>query len=286
VRVATPLTLMAIHAHPDDESISTGGVLARYARAGVRTVLVTCTDGGCGDGPGGIKPMDEGFDRDAVVALRQRELERSCEILGVTHLETLGYRDSGMMGWPDNDLPGSFWKTPVGEAADRVADLMARYQPQVVVTYDAKGFYGHPDHIQAHRITMAAAEATGIPAKVYFTAVPRSRMIGFAERLKELGVEWTDDGDEGRGDAEEEREGPREEWGTPDDEVTTYVDVRDRAGQKFDSLAAHASQSDNIFFLKMGKQVFGEIMGTEAFVRALDRTGAPLPEDDLFAGLR
>jgi LmbE family N-acetylglucosaminyl deacetylase len=283
--VANPLTLMAVHAHPDDESISTGGVLALYARAGVRTVLVTCTDGGCGDGPGGIKPMEEGFDRDAVVALRREELDRSCEILGVSHLETLGYRDSGMMGWPYNDQPGSFWTAPIREAASRLGELMRRYQPHVVVTYDANGFYGHPDHIQAHRVTMAAAAATGIPAKVYFTAVPRSRMVGFVQRLKELGLEFPDeDGDGGEPDAEPN--GPREEWGTPDEEVTTYIDVKTAAGLKYDSLAAHASQSDNIFFLRMGKDVFGEIMGTEAFVRALDRTGAALPEADLFAGLR
>jgi LmbE family N-acetylglucosaminyl deacetylase len=271
---------MAVHAHPDDESISTGGVLALYGHAGIRTVLVTCTDGGCGDGPGGIKPMDEGFDREMVVALRQEELRRSCEILGVNHLETLGYSDSGMMGWPYNDLPGSFWSTPVDEAADRLADLMRRYEPQVVVTYNADGFYGHPDHIQAHRVTLAAAEATGIPAKLYFTAVPRTQMIDFANRLRELGVEPPSDGDEA------EEAGPRAEWATPDEEVTTYVDVKDVAVDKFDSLAAHASQSDNLLFLQMGKDVFAEIMGTEAFVRAVDRTGAPVPEDDLFAGLR
>jgi LmbE family N-acetylglucosaminyl deacetylase len=277
---------MAVHAHPDDESISTGGVLALYAQAGVRTVLVTCTDGGCGDGPGGIKPMEEGFDRDAVVALRQQELERSCRILGVSHLEILGYRDSGMMDWPYKDLPGSFWSAPVGEAASRLGELMRRYQPDVVVTYDANGFYGHPDHIQAHRVTMAAAEATGIPAKVYFTAVPRSRMAGFVQRLRELGLDGPDDDGTNGGDADAEPAGPREEWGTPDEQVTTYVDVRAATGRKFDSLAAHASQSDNIFFLRMGRDVFGEIMGTESFVRAMDRTGAAVPEDDLFAGLR
>src|SRR5580658_82066 len=101
-----PLTLMAVHAHPDDEAISTGGILARYADEGVRTVLVTCTDGGCGDGPGGVKPGEDGFDRDAVVAERQIELARSCQVLGVHHHEYLGYPDSGMMGWPQNDAPG------------------------------------------------------------------------------------------------------------------------------------------------------------------------------------
>jgi LmbE family N-acetylglucosaminyl deacetylase len=276
------LTLMAVHAHPDDEAISTGGILARYGDEGVETVLVTCTDGGCGDGPGGVKPGEPGHNPAEVVALRAVELDRSCQALGISHLEKLGYPDSGMMGWPQNDVPGSFWSTPVPEAAARLAEIMRRYQPQVVVTYDADGFYGHPDHIQAHRITMAAAELTGIPDKVYFTAVPRSRMAEFESRLKELGVELPT-GEDGDG---EEVTGPREEWGTPDEEVTTSIDVSEQAGRKYDSLEAHASQGDNIFFLRMGRPVFNELMGWEMFVRAVDRTGAPVPEDDLFAGLR
>src|SRR5579875_549842 len=102
---AAPLTLMAVHAHPDDEATSTGGILARYAAEGARTVLVTCTDGSLGDGAGGVKPGEAGHDRAAVAAARLEELRRSCRALGVTDLELLGYRDSGMMGWPANDEP-------------------------------------------------------------------------------------------------------------------------------------------------------------------------------------
>src|ERR1041384_4123627 len=94
-----PLTLMAVHAHPDDEATGTGGVLAKAAAEGITTVLVTCTDGGCGDGPGGIKPGDEGHDPAAVAVLRREELDVSCATLKISHLETLGYADSGMMGW-------------------------------------------------------------------------------------------------------------------------------------------------------------------------------------------
>jgi LmbE family N-acetylglucosaminyl deacetylase len=282
-----PLTLMAVHAHPDDESISTGGILARYAAEGVRVVLVTCTDGGCGDGADGAKPGEPGHDRAAVVAERREELERSARILGVTHLERLGYADSGMMGWPQNGEPGSFWTTPVAEAAEGLAELMRRYEPHVVVTYDPNGFYGHPDHIQAHRITVAADRLTAIPSKLYYTAIPRSAMAEFGKRIAELGITFDEPGGNAEGgDPPDAPAGPREEWGTPDEEITTVVEVGDYAGQKFESLQCHASQSENIFFLRMGPDVFKELMGREAFVRAVDRTDAPIPEDDLFAGLR
>ena len=171
-----PLTLMAVHAHPDDEAIGTGGILARYSAEGVRTVLVTCTNGELGDAPGGVKPGEPGHDEAVVVPLRRQELEASCEILGVDHLELLGYHDSGMEGWPQNDAPDSFWRTPVADAASRLAALMRAFEPQVVVTYDENGFYGHPDHIQANRVTRAAIEECGIPAKLYYTALARSRL--------------------------------------------------------------------------------------------------------------
>ena len=271
------LTLMAVHAHPDDEATSTGGVLARYAAEGITTVLVTCTDGRCGDGPGGIKPDDPGHEPAAVVAMRQAELEASCAALKVAHLETLGYADSGMMGWATNSLPGSFWTTPVAEAANRLAELIREYRPDVVVTYDENGFYGHPDHIQAHRVTMAAVALTDIPAKVYWTTAPRSMMADFAKVMQEIGVEWAEP------DAASEP-GPR--LGLPDEEITTWVDTSMYGAQKFDALATHSSQSENIFFLQLGRERFTELMGMETFVRVHDTTGAPLPEDDLFAGLR
>ena len=277
-----PLTLMAVHAHPDDESISTGGILARYSAEGIRTVLVTCTDGGGGDGPEGVKPGHDDHDQAAVVEERRLELERSCQVLGINHLERLDYPDSGMMGWPQNDHPDSFWQTPVADAAARLAELFRKYEPQVVVTYDANGFYGHPDHIQAHRITVEADRVTGIPSKLYYTAVPKSRIMELGKRMQEMGIELPRDEDADP-DAEP---GPNVDWGTPDDEVTTYVDVSGYTDAKFDSLHCHESQSDNIFFLKMGRDMFGQIMSQEAFVRATDRTGAPVPEDDLFAGLR
>jgi LmbE family N-acetylglucosaminyl deacetylase len=262
----------------------------------MRTVLVTCTDGGCGDGPGGVKPGDPGHDPEAVAAMRLDELKASCEVLGISHLETLGYADSGMMGWSTNDAPESFWQTPVAVGAARLAELLHRYQPDVVVTYDENGFYGHPDHIQANRITMAALEQTGLTPKVYWTTAPRSMMQRFGEVMRELGADWDEpaapEGAEAAETAEstgttEVAEVPEmPEIGLPDEEITTWVDTREFGGQKFDALAAHASQGENIFFLKMGKERFTELMGVETFVRVRDTTGAAVPENDLFAGLR
>ena len=289
--VDRPLTLMAVHAHPDDEATSTGGVLARYAAEGIRTVLVTCTDGACGDGPGGVKPGEPGHDPAAVAEVRRAELEASCRILKVSDLELLGYGDSGMMGWAQNDAPGSFWTTPVPEAAARLAELMREYQPDVVVTYDENGFYGHPDHIQAHRITMEAVKLTGIPAKVYWTTAPRSMFAEFGRIMRELGADWDvpEEAEAATGGDATGETGSGDDippFGLPDEEISTWVDVSKYGVPKFEALAAHASQSENIFFLNLGQERFTQLMGVETFVRVQDSTGAALPEDDLFAGLR
>jgi LmbE family N-acetylglucosaminyl deacetylase len=273
--VEHPLTLMVVHAHPDDEASTSGGILAKYAAEGVRTVLVTCTDGACGDGPDGVKPGEPGHDIAAVVKKRRAELDESCAILKVNHLEVLEYPDSGMMGWPQNDAPGSFWTTPVPVVAERLAGLIRQYRPDVVVTYDENGFYGHPDHIQAHRVTMAAIALTDIPSKVYWITIPRSTLADFEQAMRDAGAEWDETPD------------PAEpEMGLPDEEVTTWVDIASFVDQKYDALAAHASQPDNAFFLGMGRETFARIMSTETFVRVHDATKAPVPEDDLFAGLR
>ncbi|SHN46937.1 PIG-L family deacetylase [Cryptosporangium aurantiacum] len=268
------LTLMAVHAHPDDEATGTGGILARYAAEGVTTIVVTCTDGSCGDGPGGVKPGEPGHDPDAVAAVRRTELAASCAALKVTHSEMLGYRDSGMPGWPTNDAPGSFWSTPVAEAAARLAALITQYRPDVIVTYDENGGYPHPDHLQTHRVTMAAVDLVGDVPKVYWGATPRSWMANIVEQMRELGVEW---------DESETADAPQ---GVPDEQISAWIDVSAVTDQKYDALAAHASQSDGAFLLDLGRERFGQIMGTETFVRVRDTTNAPTPETDLFAGLR
>jgi LmbE family N-acetylglucosaminyl deacetylase len=180
-----------------------------------------------------------------------------------------------MAGWSTNDVPGSFWTTPVADAGARLAELMDHYRPDVVVTYDPNGFYGHPDHIQAHRITMAALEKTGSPAKVYWTTIPHSTMAKFGEMAREAGMEMPD-------------EPPSDvpEIGLPDDQITTWVDVTAFADRKFAALGAHASQEETMPFLRMGVDRFAEVMGVETFVRVDDGADTAVRETDLFAGLR
>ncbi|MEW2546748.1 PIG-L family deacetylase [Streptomyces sp. NPDC047002] len=272
------LTLMAVHAHPDDEASSTGGVLARYAAEGVATVLVTCTDGRQGDGPGGTGPESPEHDPEAVVRMRRLELEASGRILGIGTLETLGYFDSGMMGWSANSAPGSFWTTPVQDAALRLAGLIRKHRPQVLVTYDENGFYGHPDHIQANRVTLAALDQLSpkeAPAKVYWTTVPRGTMEDFGAHMRERGTDWP-----------EASEDDEFRIGLPDDQITTWIDVRDHVEQKYKALASHASQPDNAFFTQLGLAEYTRFFGVETFSLVRDATGSSLPETDLFAGLR
>lgn len=269
------LTLMVVHAHPDDECLTTGGVLARYSDEGVRTVLVTCTNGEQGDGEGGAKPGEPGHDDAAVAAKRLSELRESVSLLGVEHLELLGYRDSGMEGWDGNGHPDAFANVPVETAAARLAELMERYRPQVVVTYDATGGggYGHPDHVQAHRITVAATELSGIPAKLYHTAMPRSSMKRMFEMMRDSGLDLGFE--------------PSDDFGTPDELVTTVVDVAPWVERKLKALQAHESQGDNVFLWRLPEEVRQAAFSHEAFERVLDRGGvSPTEEDDLFAGLR
>lgn len=265
---------MAVHAHPDDEVISTGGVLARYSGEGIRTVVVTCTDGSQGYGPGGVMPGEPGHDRDAVAATRRRELQRACGVLGVANLEMLGYRDSGMAGWAGNREPDAFCNLSVEEGAARVAELIERYQPQVVVTYDDNGGYGHPDHIQTHRVAVAAVDRTKRAAKLYFTARARSQ----AARMRELRQQMGLDQRPGR----PPRAAPA---GVSEDTITTVIDTGVALERKRAALEAHASQLADSFWVKLADGDFAELFGEEAFVRARDRSGAALPESDLFAGL-
>ena len=271
---------MAVHAHPDDESSSTGGVLARYADEGITTVVVTCTNGEYGDGPDHVKPGEAGHDPDQVAKTRLAELETACQILRVTHLETLGYHDSGMADWAYKDDGHMFSNVPLEESAGRVAALVERYRPDVLVTYDGPGAYNHPDHLRAHEVAVEASRRTGIPAKLYFIARRRRDWERLRERMAEAGIEMP---------------APPAAMLTPEflrrmeeteQRITTTVDTTGVASRKRDALAAHASQLDQSWWVRFPDDAFLEVFGQETFIRAEDRTGAPVPEADLFAGLR
>jgi mycothiol conjugate amidase Mca len=281
-----PLTLMAVHAHPDDEAIGTGGVLARAAAEGIRTVLVTCTGGEVGE----INP-DTAVAIEHLGAVRARELRAACEVLGVSHLELLGYRDSGMAGTEDNNHPDSFAQANLDDATARLVELVRQYRPSVIVTYNENGFYGHPDHINAHRIAVRAYELAGdpthrsengldpwAPQKLYYTAISRSAMAEFGKRLREAGI---------AAPVEDGMEGDQPAWGTPDELVTTVVDVAAHVEQKRQALFCHATQmGPEVFFAKLPQPLFRQLFAHESFQLVHARVPTALPETDLFNGLR
>jgi LmbE family N-acetylglucosaminyl deacetylase len=275
--MADTLTLMAVHAHPDDEASSTGGVLALYSDQGVRTIVVTCTNGEFGDAPGQIKPGEEGHDEEAVAQLRLAELRQSCKILGVSHLELLGYHDSGMPDWEYKDRPDAFCNVPLDVVADRIVELIRQYQPQIVISYDDKGMYQHPDHVHASLAAAAAVAKSGTPAKFYHTAMRPSTWRKVWDALREAGEEVPDR------DLTPEQLQQMEE---AEQRITTSVDIRPVINRKREALMSHASQIQDSWFSKLPPEIGEEAFGHEKFVRVIDTSGAPLPETDLFAGLR
>jgi LmbE family N-acetylglucosaminyl deacetylase len=274
---------MAVHAHPDDESSSTGGVLAKYAAEGIQTVLVTCTNGEYGDAPGKIKPGQPGHDEAAVAQIRLAELRTAAGILGVSHLETLGYHDSGMSEWDYKGRPDVFGNVPLDVVSARIAELIRQYRPQVVVTYDDNGGYDHPDHLHAARAAVAAANETGIPAKLYLTAMRMSRWRELDRELKERGIQFGDGDDDDWGNLDPETERKMKE---NEARITTTVDIGPYLAAKGEALRTHASQIDDSWFSRIPEDIVARMFGEETFIRGLDRTGAPVPETDLFAGLR
>ena len=169
-------TLLAVHAHPDDESSGTGGLLRLAAQQGHTTVLVTCTNGDLGDVKDRrlrLQPRENPADRQRLAAVRHAELQRATAILGVTHLYELGYHDSGMQGWETNTEPHAFAEAGVEDVASRLVHIIRQHRPDVVVTYDEEGGYGHPDHIMAHRVTMAALAAAAETSSIPEACAPR-----------------------------------------------------------------------------------------------------------------
>ena len=262
-------TLVSFQAHPDDESIGAGGTLAKAAAAGHRTVLVFATRGEHGE-------VDDGFldPGETLGERRTKECLRSAEVLGVQRVEFLGYLDSGMVGTPQNELDGSFWTAPVEDAAERLATILREEDADIVTVYDSDGGYGHPDHIQVHRVGVRAAELARTP-RVFEGTMNRDHI----RRVIEEGVA------QGQIPADEVPDITADStFGRPDDAITTAVDVRDFLAAKRASMKAHASQiSEQSFFLKLPDDAFAASFGTEWFIRH----GVPAGhrDDDLFAGL-
>ena len=271
-------TLLAVHAHPDDETITTGGTLARYSAEGVRTVVVTCTQGELG---WVFEPTLVGQD---VGALRERELADACSALGVSRLARLGYADSGMPGVPENERPGAFFAADVHEAADRLVKVLDEERPLVMLTYDETGGYGHPDHVKAHQVAVAAFEAAGAarPEKLYFVRFPMTWSREFVRELREAGIDAPGSAPAGA-DA-----GPDlDEIGVADDLVTTAIDVRPYLPSKLAALACHRSQLPPDHFLRrMPLELAQRLWAYEYFSREVGPIGHSAGlETDLFAGL-
>jgi N-acetyl-1-D-myo-inositol-2-amino-2-deoxy-alpha-D-glucopyranoside deacetylase len=246
-------SLLLVHAHPDDESIFTGATMARYAAEGARVTLVTCTLGEMGEV---IPPDLRHLLPDELGQHRVTELDRACAALGVADHRFLGgmsrYRDSGMAGLPDNDDPRCFWQASVDEAADALAKVIGEVEPDAIVTYGADGFYGHPDHVQAHRVTVRARELAGAAAPLYAVVMPRSVL----ERASEL---------------------PEDSWfiraadlsaSVPDDQVTTEIDATGYLGAKREAMRAHETQVtvDGDYFA-LSNEIGQRILGTEYYTR-------------------
>ncbi len=291
--------LLLVHAHPDDESIGTGATMAKYAAEGAGVTLVTCTLGELGE----IIPpelAELAWDKqDRLGQHRIGELDAACAALGVTDHRFLGgvgrWHDSGMMGTPSNDWDGAFWQADVDEAVRQLLAIIREVRPQVLVSYDANGFYGHPDHIQAHRVTARAFElADGLVSKFYATAMPKSVL---AEGIKAFQAER--DAAATAGDEQPSREQggflavdsvDDLPFGVPDDEVTAQIDGSAYLDRKLAALRAHASQIavDSPFFAlsdRVGQRAFGIEYYTLLAGRRGAGSGPHSWENDLFAGI-
>ncbi|MDG4784613.1 N-acetyl-1-D-myo-inositol-2-amino-2-deoxy-alpha-D-glucopyranoside deacetylase [Micromonospora sp. WMMD1102] len=280
--------LLLVHAHPDDEAIGTGATMAYYAAAGAGVTLVTCTLGEEGEIHVPALRGLAAAKADQLGGYRITELAAACAALGVSDHRFLGgagrYRDSGMMGLPTNDHPRAFWRADLDEAAGHLVEIMREVRPQVLVTYDPNGFYGHPDHIQAHRVAMRAAElaaAEGFgPDKIYWTAMPRS--------VLEAGLAaFAEAGDNPFAGTEQADDLP---FGTLDEQIAARIDGTDQHAAKEAAMRAHGTQiPDDSWLYSIASNFGGEFMGVEYYTLAVGNRGpgaGPYDwEDDLFAGL-
>lgn len=285
--------LLLVHAHPDDETIATGATMAMYAAQGAWVTLVTCTLGEEGEILVPELAHLASDKDDALGEHRIGELTAAMAALGVTDHRWLGgagrWRDSGMMGVPTNDNPACFWRADLDEAVGELVRVIREVRPQVVVGYDDNGGYGHPDHVQAHRVTVGAFEAAGdpqrypdagepwAPTKLYETAVPRSLLELAYAALKEMG----DEAPFGVTSPDELT------FGVPDDRITTAIDARDFLPNKVEAMRAYPTQIEvDGHFFALSNDVGQGLFGVEHYRLAVGPTPADGErEADLFAGI-
>ncbi len=296
-------TLMTVHAHPDDETIGTGGSMAKAVAAGHRVVLVTCTRGELGEIV--VPEMDTPDNHRRLGEIRAGELERAMGALGVTEWENLGYRDSGMMDTDGNRDPRNFWQADLDEAARRLTWLVRSYQPDVMTTYNEFGGYGHPDHIRTHDVGVRAFERAGdpawypeqlegtglsvwAPAKLYEQAIPASVRDRMTERLRELGQRsFWEPPEDATPEQITEFEAYNAKMLVPDESITTWIDIEGAPLEaKWAAIHEHVTQisNDNPFML-LGLDGWRDGWGREAYILRESRIESALPETDLLAGI-
>jgi mycothiol S-conjugate amidase len=299
--VTDRLCLLAVHAHPDDESSKGAGTVARYHAAGVHTVLVCCTGGEEGEI---LNPaLDTPETRAGLPEIRRRELDEATTVIGYDEVVMLGYRDSGMPESEANANPACFAQAPLDEATERLVAIVRRARPQVMVIYgDEQSGYPHPDHLRVHEVGLAAFHATGDPdrypgagepwqpQKLYYTVFSGARFRQMHEKFAELGLESPFD------------ETWRQRWEQmPEPAITTVVDVAAHADIRRRALLAHATQVDpnSPFWFGLPPEVMAGIHPVDEYELALVSVGAsgtstapvitaPSPgvvETDLFAGI-
>lgn len=268
-------TIVSFHAHPDDESIGSAGTLARAVAAGHRVVLVFATRGELGEPVPGVLA-----DGEQLPMRRSAECYASAAAIGAARVEFLPFTDSGMMGEPSNDAPFCFWKADVGHAARLLSVLLDEEEPDILTIYDDNGGYGHPDHIQVHRVGKRAGELSAVPVVVQGT-INRDWMTRGIRGMIEAGETvdgWT---------PPDFSQAP--DFGKPESEITHRVEAVDFVAQKRASMRAHASQiGADHFFLTMPDPIFAMGMGTEFYIVDPLPSPAATPElfDELFTPLR
>ncbi|MDE9365458.1 PIG-L family deacetylase [Luteipulveratus sp. YIM 133132] len=245
-------TIVFLHAHPDDESSGTSGSMARAAKEGHRVVVVYGTNGDHGEVPDDLAPGETLVDR------RHTEAEASARVTGTQRVEWLGYVDSGMTGWEQNDAPGSFHRADVDEAARRLVAVLDDEDADVLVGYDWHGGYGHPDHVKVHHVAHRAAELAARRPRMLEVTMNRDRMRIWADAMKAAGEEAFDP------------DGPMDDgnpMGTPEAEIHWQVDVSEFIEQRRASMQAHASQVTDIgMFMAMPREMFDAAFGAEFYI--------------------